>query len=65
MLRENLAAAMTDEDIAALIEGMKELPVVLQYPFFQEMKSNLASKGYKYENKSSSRNETVNSRDYY
>ena len=50
-LREQLAAAMTDEDIAALIEAMKELPQVLQYPFFSEMKSNLASKGYKYENK--------------
>ena len=51
VLRDNLAADMTDEDIAALIEAMKELPQVLQYPFFSEMKSNLASKGYKYENK--------------
>ena len=51
VLRDNLASAMTDEDIAALIEAMKELPHVLQYPFFSEMKSNLASKGYKYENK--------------
>ena len=51
VLRDNLASAMTDEDIAALIEAMKELPQVLQYPFFSEMKSNLASKGYKYENK--------------
>lgn len=50
-LREQLAAAMTDEDIVALIEAMKELPQVLQYPFFSEMKSNLSSKGYKYENK--------------
>lgn len=48
-LRDQLAAAMTDEDITALIEAMKDLPKVLQYPFFNEMKSNLAIKGYKYD----------------
>lgn len=48
-LRDQLAAAMTDEDITALIEAMKDLPKVLQYPFFNEMKSNLAVKGYKYD----------------
>lgn len=48
-LRDQLAAAMTDEDITALIEAMKDLPKVLQHPFFNEMKSNLAVKGYKYD----------------
>lgn len=57
-LRDQLAAAMTDEDINALIEAMKELPKVMQYPFFDEMKSNLASKGFKYENKKFLKNET-------
>ena len=38
------------EDISGIIEAMKELPQVLQYPFFKEMKTNLASKGFKYEN---------------
>lgn len=56
-MREQLYAAMTDEDITALIEEMKELPEVLQYPFFKEMKSNLESKGFKYENKKFVRNE--------
>ena len=42
---------MTEEDIEALIEGMKFLPDVLMMPFFSEMKKNLSEKGYKYENK--------------
>lgn len=50
-LREQLCAAMTEEDIEALIEGMKFLPDVLMMPFFSEMKKNLSEKGYKYENK--------------
>lgn len=50
-LREQLYAAMTEEDIEALIEGMKALPNVLMIPFFSEMKKNLSEKGYKYENK--------------
>lgn len=58
-LREQLAAAMTDEDIIALIEAMKELPEVLQHPFFREMKANLASKGFKYENKKFVRDEAA------
>ena len=40
---------MTDEDISALIEGMKILPEVMQLPFFGEMKKSLASKGYSYD----------------
>lgn len=50
-LREQLYAAMTEEDIEALIDGMKELPDVLLRPFFEEVKKNLFGKGYKYENK--------------
>lgn len=48
-IREQLAAAMTDEDIIALIESMKLLPEVMQVPFFSEMKKSLAAKGYSYD----------------
>lgn len=50
-LREQLCAAITEDDIETLIEGMKALPEVLLIPFFAEVKKNLSSKGYKYENK--------------
>ena len=50
-LREQLEAAMTEEDIDALIIGLKSLPSPLQLPFHNEMKSKLQEKGWKYENK--------------
>lgn len=45
-IREQLAAAMTDDDIVALMGATKELPKVMQNPFFAEMKKHLATKGY-------------------
>ncbi len=48
-LRDQLKSATTYENISELIEGMKELPKILQYPFFEEMKSDLSAKGYSYD----------------
>lgn len=48
-IREHLAAAKTDEDIAALMEETKELPKIMQVPFFTEMQKNLAAKGYTFD----------------
>lgn len=48
-IREHLAAAMTDGDIAALMEETKELPKIMQVPFFTEMQKNLAAKGYTFD----------------
>lgn len=58
-LREQLQAAMTDEDITTLIENMKLLPEPLQIPFFKEMKSNLATKGFDYKDKKFTKNEAA------
>ena len=48
-IREHLAAAMTDEDIAALMEETKGLPKIMQVPFFTEMQKSLAAKGYTFD----------------
>lgn len=50
-IREQLSAAMTDEDIVALMAATKELPKVMQNPFFAEMQKNLATKGYVFDAK--------------
>lgn len=50
-IREQLAAAMTDEDILALMAATKELPKVMQNPFFAEMQKHLAKKGYTFDAK--------------
>ena len=50
-LRKQLGEAETEEDIAALIEDMKELPKALQGPFFKDMKEALAGKGFTYVSK--------------
>lgn len=50
-LREQLAAVMTEEEAAALVNACAELPEVLKLPFFKEMKEHLASKGFAYDNK--------------
>lgn len=49
-LRESLAAAMTVEDIDALLQASGELPLPLKMPFFNEMKNALKSKGFVYDN---------------
>lgn len=61
-IREQLAAAMTDEDIVALMAATKELPKVMQNPFFAEMQKNLATKGYVFDAKQKKfvKNEAVN-----
>ena len=48
-IREHLAAAKTDEDIVALMEETKELPKIMQVPFFTEMQKSLAAKGYTFD----------------
>lgn len=48
-IREQLAAAMTDEDIISLMEATKTLPKIMQLPFFSEMQKNLATKGYAFD----------------
>lgn len=48
-IREQLSAAMTDEDILALMEATKLLPKIMQVPFFSEMQKNLAAKGYTFD----------------
>lgn len=48
-IREQLAAAMTDEDIVALMKATKELPKIMQSPFFSEMQKNLSAKGYTFD----------------
>lgn len=48
-IREHLAAAKTDEDIAALMEETKELPKIMQVPFFTEMLKSLMTKGYTFD----------------
>lgn len=48
-IREHLAAAKTDEDIAALMEETKELPKIMQVPFFTEMLKSLVTKGYTFD----------------
>lgn len=48
-LREQLAAVMTEEEAAALVNACGELPEVLKLPFFKEMKEHLASKGFAYD----------------
>ena len=48
-LREQLAAVMTEEEAAALVNVCAELPEVLKLPFFKEMKEHLASKGFAYD----------------
>lgn len=50
-IREQLAAADTDEDILALMAATKELPKVMQNPFFAEMQKHLATKGYTFDAK--------------
>ena len=48
-IREQLAAAMTDEDILALIEATKLLPKIMRVPFFSEMQKSLAAKGFTFD----------------
>lgn len=48
-LREQLAAVMTEEEAAALVNACGELPEVLKLPFFKEMKEHLSSKGFAYD----------------
>lgn len=43
-IREQLAAAMTDEDIISLMEATKTLPKIMQLPFFSEMQKILLQK---------------------
>lgn len=50
-LREMLAASMTLKDIEGLQEAAKELPQVLKYPFFEEMKRKLSEKGFTFDGK--------------
>lgn len=48
-IREQLAAAMTDEDILALMEATKLLPKIMRVPFFSEMQESLAAKGFTFD----------------
>lgn len=48
-IREQLAAAMTDEDILALMEATKLLPKIMRVPFFSEMQKSLAAKGFTFD----------------
>ena len=50
-LREQLAAAMTEEEVDALMNASQELPQVLKKPFFEEMKKSLSGKGFTYDGK--------------
>lgn len=50
-LRERLGAAETVEDVDALLSASQELPQALKKPFFEEMKSSLAAKGFAYDGK--------------
>lgn len=48
-IREQLAAAMTDEDILALMKATKLLPKIMRVPFFSEMQKSLAAKGFTFD----------------
>ena len=48
-IREQLATAMTDEDILALMEATKLLPKIMRVPFFSEMQKSLAAKGFTFD----------------
>ncbi len=50
-LREQLAAAATEEETDALMEACKDLPPSLKSPFFNEMKEKLKGKGFTYDTK--------------
>lgn len=48
-IREQLAAAMTGEDILALMEATRLLPKIMRVPFFSEMQKSLAAKGFTFD----------------
>lgn len=50
-LRDQLAAAMTEEEVDALLKASQELPQALKKPFFKEMKDRLSEKGFTYDSK--------------
>lgn len=48
-LRDRLDAAMTEEEVDALLTASKDLPKALKKPFFDEMKDKLVEKGFTYD----------------
>jgi hypothetical protein len=50
-LRDMLDAAMTDEEVDALLTASQDLPQALKKPFFDEMKNKLGEKGFTYDAK--------------
>lgn len=50
-LRDMLDAAMTDEEVDALLTASQDLPKALKKPFFDEMKNKLGEKGFTYDAK--------------
>lgn len=50
-LRNQLDAAMTEEEIAVLLNASQDLPKSLKKPFFDEMKNKLGEKGFSYDSK--------------
>lgn len=50
-LRDRLDAAMTEEEVDALLTASQELPQALKKPFFDEMKNKLGEKGFTYDAK--------------
>lgn len=50
-LRDRLDAAMTEEEVDALLTASQDLPQALKKPFFDEMKNKLGEKGFTYDTK--------------
>ena len=50
-LRDRLDAAMTEEEVDALLTASQDVPQALKKPFFDEMKNKLGEKGFTYDTK--------------
>lgn len=48
-LRDMLDAAMTEEEVEALLTASQDLPKALKKPFFDEMRAKLLPKGFEYD----------------
>lgn len=51
-LRDKVKEVETLEDVEAIVELSKDLPDVMKVPFFTELKSSLAEKGFSFDKKS-------------
>lgn len=48
-MRKRLESVEAEEDIASLMDEVKSLPKIMQFPFFSEMQKYLSDKGYTFD----------------